>query len=51
MIPTPTVLILGAGASWHYPTGEKLVRKVIEKAEDAWRYFQHPVSTENDNQP
>ena len=33
MIKDDTVFILGAGASWHYgyPTGEKLVKKVIEK--------------------
>ena len=36
-----TVFILGAGASWHYgyPTGERLVEKVIEKAELAMAYF------------
>jgi len=35
MILTPTVFVLGAGASWHYgyPTGEKLVDRVIEMAE------------------
>jgi hypothetical protein len=34
MFTTPTVFILGAGASWHYgyPTGEVLVKKLIEKA-------------------
>jgi hypothetical protein len=32
--PKKTAFILGAGASWHYgyPTGDKLVKKVIEKA-------------------
>src|SRR6202022_1873931 len=34
MFRTPTVFILGAGASWHYgyPTGEELVKKVSETA-------------------
>ena len=34
MFTTPTVFILGAGASWHYsyPTGENLVKDVIEAA-------------------
>jgi hypothetical protein len=34
MFTTKTVFILGAGASWHYgyPTGEGLVKKVVEKA-------------------
>jgi hypothetical protein len=33
MIKEDTVFILGAGASWHYgyPTGETLVRKVVQK--------------------
>jgi hypothetical protein len=32
MFRVPTVFILGAGASWHYgyPTGEDLVKMVIE---------------------
>lgn len=35
MFETPTVFILGAGASWHYgyPTGENLVKDVVKKAE------------------
>jgi hypothetical protein len=35
MFKTPTVFILGAGASWHYnyPTGAALVRRMIEKTE------------------
>jgi hypothetical protein len=43
----PTVFILGAGASWHYgyPTGEKLVQKVIEKAKCASTYFRHSMTT------
>ena len=34
MIDTPTVYVLGAGASWHYgyPTGEELVQSVIQMA-------------------
>jgi hypothetical protein len=40
-----TVFILGAGASWHYgyPTGEALVKEVIEKAEIAAKWFQHSL--------
>lgn len=36
MFTTPTVFILGAGASWHYsyPTGEDLVKDVIETAKN-----------------
>src|SRR5437763_1340176 len=43
MFANKTVFILGAGASWHYgyPTGEELVKKVIEKATYASRYFGH----------
>src|ERR1700730_14065344 len=43
MFKEPTVFILGAGASWHYgyPTGEALVKKVIEKASIAERFFEH----------
>lgn len=35
MFKEETVFILGAGASWHYgyPTGEALVKKVIEKSD------------------
>jgi len=41
MFVNPTVFILGAGASWHYgyPTGEDLVKKVIQKAQIAGEYF------------
>ena len=41
MFRRKTVFILGAGASWHYsyPTGEELVRRVIEKAEIAGKVF------------
>jgi hypothetical protein len=37
MFRNKTVFLLGAGASWHYgyPTGEELVRKVIERAKIA----------------
>jgi hypothetical protein len=49
----PTVFILGAGASWHYgyPTGEELVKRVIEKAKCASTYFQHSTTTANEQQP
>jgi hypothetical protein len=41
-----TVFVLGAGASWHYgyPTGETLVKKVIEKARIAEQFFGHSLS-------
>jgi len=34
MFTSETVFVLGAGASWHYgyPTGEGLVKKVVQKA-------------------
>lgn len=40
MFLNKTVFILGAGASWHYgyPTGEELVRKVLDKARAAAKY-------------
>jgi hypothetical protein len=41
MFKAKTVIILGAGASWHYgyPTGEELVKLVINKARTAREYF------------
>jgi hypothetical protein len=41
MFKAKTVIILGAGASWHYsyPTGEELVKQVIRKATTASEYF------------
>ena len=41
MFKAKTVIILGAGASWHYgyPTGEELVKRVLEKARTARKYF------------
>jgi hypothetical protein len=41
MFKAKTVIILGAGASWHYgyPTGEELVKRVIRKATTASKYF------------
>ena len=52
MFTSKTVFILGAGASWHYgyPTGEALVKKVIEKATLATLYFGNPTG-ENNLQP
>jgi hypothetical protein len=48
-----TVFILGAGASWHYgyPTGEELVKKVIQKASIAAHFCQHSraISTQRPN--
>jgi hypothetical protein len=42
MFHQDTVFILGAGASWHYgyPTGEKLVRDVIEEAESLSAHYE-----------
>ena len=42
MFNTPTVFILGAGASWRYgyPTGEGLVRKAIRKAEQIAQHME-----------
>ena len=41
MFEEETVFILGAGASWHYgyPTGEDLVKKVIEKSRSLRNYL------------
>ena len=41
MFKAKTVVVLGAGASWHYgyPTGEELVKQVIRKATTARQYF------------
>jgi hypothetical protein len=41
MFQKRTVIITGAGASWHYgyPTGETLVQRVIEKAKIASEFF------------
>jgi hypothetical protein len=49
MFAKPTVFILGAGASWHYgyPTGEELVRKVIQKATYLQRYLEFSEQTLN----
>ena len=39
--PRETAFILGAGASWHYgyPTGDRLVKKVIDKASFASKHI------------
>ena len=49
MFTNKTVFILGAGASWHYgyPTGERLVKKIVEKAVHASRYFQYSMRISN----
>jgi hypothetical protein len=48
-----TVFILGAGASWHYgyPTGETLVKRVIEKARVAASFFRYSADNGNGNFP
>ncbi|MFA5041448.1 MAG: hypothetical protein WC464_07435 [Bdellovibrionales bacterium] len=50
MFDRKTVFILGAGASWHYgyPTGEDLVKKVIEKA-DKIKYLFKTAQEERNN--
>jgi hypothetical protein len=42
MFRNNTVFILGAGASWHYgyPTGEKLVKDVIDRCTQALGFFE-----------
>jgi hypothetical protein len=53
MFDEQTVFILGAGASWHYgyPTGEDLVKKVIEKSKVAEQFFDHSIRAQNDLAP
>jgi hypothetical protein len=53
MFKNSTVFILGAGASWHYgyPTGETLIKKVIEKAEIAASYFASSLHFQNTQRP
>ncbi len=48
MFNNPTVFILGAGASWHYgyPTGEDLVKNVIQKAHAAGAYFRTTLNSD-----
>jgi hypothetical protein len=53
MFRTKTVFVLGAGASWHYgyPTGEQLVKGVIEKARFVSPYFEYSMRISNANLP
>jgi len=53
MFRVPTVFILGAGASWHYgyPTGEALVKRVVEKADLAANFFDNSIQTHNELLP
>ncbi len=53
MFVNQTVFILGAGASWHYgyPTGEDLVKKVIQKARIAGEYFKASSNRLNVQRP
>src|SRR5277367_324962 len=46
MFKRKTALVLGAGASWHYgyPTGEDLVKKVIQKATYAILYLEYSAT-------
>jgi hypothetical protein len=47
MFAEPTVFLLGAGASWHYgyPTGEDLVKKIIQKADHLQKYLEFSAQT------
>jgi hypothetical protein len=49
----PTIFLLGAGASWHYgyPTGEELVKKVIQKAGYLQKYLEFSAQTNYDLVP
>jgi hypothetical protein len=49
MFQKRTVIITGAGASWHYgyPTGEALVQKVVEKAKIASQFFRATAEAKN----
>lgn len=51
MFEKPTVIITGAGASWHYgyPTGEDLVHKVTKKARIAAQFFRETANARNVN--
>jgi hypothetical protein len=53
MFKSPAVFILGAGASWHYgyPTGEYLVKKIIDKAKVASQYFSNSARASNNRLP
>jgi hypothetical protein len=53
MFAEPTVFILGAGASWHYgyPTGEKLVKKITERANNLQKYLEFSARTQHGNIP
>jgi hypothetical protein len=53
MFADPTAFILGAGASWHYgyPTGEQLVKKIIERANNLQKYLEFSVRTQHGNIP
>lgn len=53
MFISPTVFLLGAGASWHYgyPTGEELVKKIIPKAANLQKYLEFLERTNNDLLP
>jgi hypothetical protein len=53
MFKNSTVFILGAGASWHYgyPTGEELVKKVLEKVRYASLYFDYSATSDNEQLP
>jgi hypothetical protein len=53
MFVEPTVFLLGAGASWHYgyPTGEELVKKIIQKAVCLQPYLEFSARAANQIRP
>ncbi len=53
MFHTPTVFILGAGASWHYgyPTGEDLVPQVVAAAQKLEQFFRYGAAQMSGNFP
>jgi hypothetical protein len=53
MFTSETVFILGAGASWHYgyPTGEGLVKKVVQKATYLSSYFEFSAQMQSNFRP
>ncbi len=53
MFIDPTVFILGAGASWHYgyPTGEELVKKIVQKATYLQKYLEFSAAASNQITP
>lgn len=53
MFTESTVFLLGAGASWHYgyPTGEALVKKIIQKADYLQKYLEFSTQANHSFMP